>query len=83
MSVSNLLLELLNATLCKRSLNEKVFEGAKEADWQRCYDMALQQNVLAMTFPAMSSLPKELRPSFHVVVEVDGLRSKRCRAVAV
>lgn len=38
--------------------------GALEADWQRCFDLALQQNVLAMTFPAMSSLPKELRPSF-------------------
>jgi len=62
--VSDLLLELLNATLCKRPLNEKVFEGASEADWQRCFDLALQQNVLAMTFPAMSSLPKELRPSF-------------------
>ena len=59
-----MLLELINATLCKRLLNEKVFEGAMEADWQRCFDMALQQNVLAMTFPAMSSLPKVLRPSF-------------------
>lgn len=59
-----MLLELINATLCKRPLNEKAFEGASEADWQRCFDMALQQNVLAMTFPAMSLLPKELRPSF-------------------
>lgn len=59
-----MLLELINATLCKRPLNEKVFDGTTEADWQRCFDLALQQNVLAMTFPAMSSLPKELRPSF-------------------
>lgn len=62
--MSDLLLELLNTTLCKRPLNEKVFDGTTEADWQRCFDLALQQNVLAMTFPAMSSLPKELRPSF-------------------
>lgn len=59
-----MLLELINATLCKRTLKEKVFEGATEADWKRCFDLALQQNVLAMTFSAMSSLPKELRPSF-------------------
>jgi hypothetical protein len=59
-----MLLELINVTLCKRPLDEKVFEGASEADWQRCFDLALQQNVLAMIFPAMSSLPKELRPSF-------------------
>lgn len=59
-----MLLELINATLCKRPLNEKVFAEATEEDWQRCFDLALQQNVLAMTFPAMSSLPKELRPSF-------------------
>ena len=45
-------------------MNEKVFEGASEDDWQQCFDLTLQQNVLAMTFPAMSSLPKELRPSF-------------------
>lgn len=62
--MSDLLLELINATLCKRPLKEKVFDGTTEADWQRCFDLALQQNVLAMTFPAMSSLPKELRPSF-------------------
>lgn len=59
-----MLLELINATLCKRPLNEKVFAKATEEDWQQCFDLALQQNVLAMTFPAMSSLPKELRPSF-------------------
>ena len=62
--MSDLLLELINATLCKRPLNERVFAEATEANWQRCFDLALQQNVLAMTFPAMSSLPKELRPSF-------------------
>lgn len=56
--------ELLNATLSKRPLNVAAFEGASESDWQRCFDLALQQNVLAMTFPAMSSLRKELRPSF-------------------
>lgn len=62
--MSGLLIELINATLCKRPLNKEVFVGALEADWQRCFDMALLQNVLAMTFPAMSSLPKGLRPSF-------------------
>ena len=59
-----MLLELINATLRKLPLKEEVFDGATEADWQRCFDIALQQNVLAMTFPAMSSLPKELRSSF-------------------
>lgn len=55
----NLLCELIKATLCGGSV-----EPATEVEWQRCFDMALAQNVLAMTFPAMSSLPKELRPSF-------------------
>lgn len=62
--MNQLLLELINATLCKRPLKEKVFEVTTEEDWLRCFDLALQQNVLAMTFPAMSSLPKKLRPSF-------------------
>ena len=59
-----MLLELINATLCKRPLNEKVFAEATEEDWQWCFEMALQQNVLAMTFLTMSSMTKELRPSF-------------------
>ena len=59
-----MLLELISATLSKRPLNEKVFVGATEADWQKCFDLALQQNVLAMIFPAISLLPKELWPSF-------------------
>lgn len=62
--MKDLLVELLNATLVKRPINEEIFTGASETEWQRCFDMALTQNVLAMTFPAMTSLPKELRPSF-------------------
>lgn len=61
-----MLQELINATLVKRPLNKKFFEGCTEADWQRCYDMAWAQNVLAMIFPTMSSLPKELRPSLLI-----------------
>lgn len=64
--MSYLLFELLNATLVKRPLIEEVFRGATETDWSKCFDMALAQNVLAMTFPAMSSLPKELRPSLLI-----------------
>ena len=56
-----LLCDLINTTLTGAPLN---VVNATEEDWQRCFDMALQQNVLAMTFPAMTSLPKELRPSF-------------------
>ena len=59
-----MLLKLINSTLTNRPLNNKVFECASETDWQQCYDMALAQGVLAVTFPTMSSLPKELRPSF-------------------
>lgn len=60
--MDNLLVELLNATLCKRPLNEDLFQRAAESEWQQCYEMALEQGVLAMTFPAMSSLPRQLRP---------------------
>lgn len=54
------LVTLINAALTKQPIRESF----TEEEWQRCFDMALQQNVLAMTFSAMSSLPKELRPSF-------------------
>lgn len=59
-----MLLELISDTLCKRPVKEEVFEGTMEGYWQQCYDLALRQNVLVMTSPAMSSLPKELRLSF-------------------
>ena len=59
-----LLTDLLGVTLTQRPLDEKLFSEATEADWQQCFDLALEQQVLAMTFPAMTSLPKELRPSF-------------------
>ena len=62
--MENLLLELLNASLIKRPLNEEVFEEAAKADWKQCFDTALQQNVLAMTFHTMAALPKEQRPNF-------------------
>ena len=58
------MLELLNATLAKKPLDEEAVKEATEADWQRCFDIALGQQVLAMTFPAMTSLPKEQRPNF-------------------
>ena len=61
-----MLTKLINSTLTKRPLNEAIFEGKTEADWQQCYDMALAQGVLAMTFPAISLLPKESRPSFEL-----------------
>lgn len=62
--MKNILLELLNASLVKRPLNEGRLIEATEDDWQRCFELALGQLVLAMTFPAMTALPKELRPSF-------------------
>ena len=54
------LVTLINAALTKQPISESF----SEEEWQRCYDMALQQDVLAMTFPVMTSLPKEMRPSF-------------------
>lgn len=59
--MEKLLCKLINTTLTGKPLE---LGEVTEADWQRCFDMALHQSVLAMTFPAMSSLPKELRPSF-------------------
>ena len=56
-----LLCVLINATLCDTPLGILV---SSEGDWQQCFDRALQQNMLAMTFPVMSALPKKQRPPF-------------------
>lgn len=62
--MEGLLLELLNATLAKKPLDEESVKEASEVEWQRCFDIALEQQVLAMTFPAMSALLKGQRPNF-------------------
>lgn len=59
--MEKLLCKLINTTLTGKPLE---LGEVTEEDWQRCFDLALQQNVLAMMFPSMSSLPKELRSSF-------------------
>ena len=61
-----MLTELINSILTKRPLNEAVFKGKTDSDWKQCYEMALAQGVLAMIFPAISSLPKESRPPFEL-----------------
>lgn len=62
--MSQLLRELVSATLCKRPFCVNVVGSITEDDWQLCYDTAIEQQVLAMTFPTMSALPKEQRPNF-------------------
>ena len=59
--MGQLLCELIKATLTGKDLK---VEGVKEADWEQCFETARQQQVLAMTFPTMSALPKEQRPGF-------------------
>ena len=61
-----MLADLINAALTGRPLNEKQYRAFPETAWRECYDTALKQNVLAMIFPIMSSLPKEARPSFEL-----------------
>lgn len=56
-----LLCELINATLTGKDLK---VEGVGEEAWERCFETARQQQVLAMTFPTMSALLKEQRPGF-------------------
>lgn len=55
---------LLSATLTRKSFDENHFMDAANDEWQQCFDMALPQQVLAMTFPVISTLPKERRPNF-------------------
>lgn len=62
--MGHLLLELINATLANRPLDEDAVKETTEADWHRCFEQALGQQVLAMTFSTMSALPKDQRPSF-------------------
>ncbi len=59
-SVGDTLSTLIHSALT----NQPISGNYTEEEWQRCFDMALAQNVLAMTFPAMTALPKEQRPSF-------------------
>ena len=55
----DLLCDLLRATLCGSTTST-----ATEEEWLQCYNSALRQQVLAMTFPTISALPKVQRPGF-------------------
>lgn len=59
--MENLLCKLINASLVGKPLK---ITGLIEQDWQRCFNLALGQQVLAMTFLAMTALSKEQRPNF-------------------
>lgn len=59
--MENLLCKLINASLVRKSLD---ISEVTEQDWQRCFDITLEQQLLAMTFPSMAALPQEQRPSF-------------------
>lgn len=59
--MGNLLCKLINASLVRKSLD---ISEVTEQDWQRCFDITLEQQLLAMTFPSMAALPQEQRPSF-------------------
>ena len=53
------------STLIHSALTNQLVSGNyTEEEWQQCFDMALDQQVLAMTFPAMTALSKEQRPDF-------------------
>lgn len=43
-----------------------LFVGVSDEMWLRCFDLALRQQVLAVTFPAISALPLDLRPDFTI-----------------
>ena len=59
--MENLLCKLINASVVGKPLG---ISGVTEKDWKRCFDLVLQQQLLAMTFPSMAALPQEHRPSF-------------------
>ena len=59
--MENLLCKLINSSLVGKPME---ISRVTEQDWQRCFDLALQQYMLATTFPAMTALPKEQRPEF-------------------
>ena len=59
--MEDLLCKLINSSFVGKPLE---CSQITEQDWQQCFDLALHQQVLAMTFPAMSALPKEQRPDF-------------------
>lgn len=59
--MSDLFCQLVRAAFCGGDV-----APASDDEWQQCYNMALRQQVLAMTFPAMAALPKEHRPKHNM-----------------
>lgn len=58
-----MLFALLRGSLHNVQPDTFQFEGATDADWMECYDIASRQGVLALAWDGVVSLPLELHPS--------------------
>lgn len=57
-----MLFALLRASLNRRVAETDEFQGASEADWKRCYQLAARQGVMALAWDGILTLPAGLQP---------------------
>lgn len=54
-----MLMALLRASLNEVSADVSYFQGATEDEWKQCYQLAVQQGVMALAWDGIHTLPKE------------------------
>lgn len=57
-----MLFALLRASLHNIAAEELPFKDATPQDWEKCYNTAVKQGVLALAWDGLETLPKELHP---------------------
>ena len=79
----HMLFALLRGSLHNVQPDTFQFEGATDADWMECYDIASRQGVLALAWDGVVSLPLELHPSkqlkFRWAMSVERYEAKHRR----
>ena len=57
-----MLFALLRSSLHEREPETNFFQNVSEEDWKQCYNLAINQGVMALAWDGLLRLPKELQP---------------------
>lgn len=61
-TTEQMLLALLRASLHQKEVELSYFQSANDTDWKNCYQLAIEQGVMALAWDGVMKLPKELQP---------------------
>lgn len=62
-TTEQMLFALLRASLHQKEVELSYFQSANDTDWKNCYQLAIEQGVMALAWDGVMKLPRELQPA--------------------